>query len=269
MTGSAHSADRQVSVEYRGAVAIARFANPPDGQIANKGAAQLHDAVAGLLADAAVRVIILAGGQEGIFIRHADVGQILRAGEALAAGHIKPGSFVDTPFALLGQLLDQASKPVIAAIDGVCMGGGLEIALACTMRIASPAACSIGLPEIRIGIFPGGGGTQRLPQLIGWHRARLFVLQGEVVDAAEALALGIVDELAPSALERALALAAIIASRPAVAVAAILGLMRPPAGQAELAGESLEFAKLLQHEPAVLAQIRQFLDCSSRLETMR
>ena len=193
--------------------------------------------------------------------------QISRAAEAIASGQIHASSFIDAPFPRLGKMLDAATKPVIAAIDGVCMGGGFEIALACTMRVASPAAVSIGLPEIRIGIFPGAGGTQRLPRLIGKHRARLFMMRGTIVDAAQALKLGLVDELAPSALNRAIELAEEFASRPAGAIAAIMRLTQ------QLDDEGLEeeitsFASLLRDDPAVREQLRRFSLNGSKIDKL-
>lgn len=266
MISSDQPADKQVSVERRGGVAVVRFANPPVGCIANKGAAQLLASVAPLLADPEVRAIVLTGGQAGIFIRHANVSQIIRAGDALSDGLIDPETFNVSPFSELGRCLDQATKPVIAAIDGLCMGGGLEIALACTVRIASPAATSIGLPEIRIGIFPGGGGTQRLPRLIGRHRARLFMLQGAVIDGAEAHRLGIVDELVPSAIDRAIALAEEFATRPAGAVAAIMRMTQEPDGSRGLADEGIAFAELIRDEPGVRDRMRRFVELGERLD---
>ena len=250
--------DSQVSVEHRGAVAILRFANPPSGLIANKGAAQLAEKLGELLGDKEVRAIALTSGQEGVFIRHADVSQISRAADALAEGKIHASAFFDGPFPRLGRMLDAATKPVIAAIDGVCMGGGFEIALACTMRVASPAAVSIGLPEIRIGIFPGAGGTQRLPRLIGNHRAQLFMMRGTVVDATQALELGLVDELAPSALDRAVELANEFARRPPGAMAAIMRLTQSIDDDG-LEEEITSFASLLRDDPAVREQLRQFV----------
>jgi enoyl-CoA hydratase/carnithine racemase len=133
---------------------------------------------------------------------------------------------------------------VIAAINGTCMGGGLEIALACTMRIASPLVDKIGLPEIRLGIPPGAGGPQRLARLMGAHRARLFVLEGRVTDAATALALGIIDEVADDALERAASYGAGFARRSPTVVAEILRQTRAKDAD-DVAENALGFARCL------------------------
>ena len=249
----------------QGATAILRFASP-QGYISNKGAALLAQALQPLLEDAGVRAIILTGGAPDIFIRHADVAQIARAAVAMREERIGPESFLAAPFQLLGQLLDSARKPVIAAINGKCMGGGLEIALACTTRIAARSVQSIGLPEIRIDIFPGAGGTQRLARVLGAHRARLFILEGRVVDAPTALSLGLVDALAEDALAAALDLAAQYARRPAEAIAAIMELtaVDDAAGHAR---EALAFANLLR-DPAIGARLEQFTDQGEALDQL-
>ena len=259
----APSSSSQVTSERRGVTAILRFANPPDGYIGNKAAAELLANLQALLADDAVRGVVITGGQPGVFIRHADVAVIGRAADALVSGRSQPSDFPPSPFPMLGRLLDSAEKPVIAAIDGACMGGGFEIALGCCARIAGPNATSIGLPEIRIGIFPGNG-TQRLSRLIGRHRARLFMLGGTVVDAAKALELGLVDEVTTSVLERAVALSHAYALRPAKAVAAILRLTRPPADH--LDEEQIAFAELIRDDASVRTRMQQFVERRERLD---
>ena len=183
--------DMRVETERRDSVAIVRFFNPPLGYISNRGASLVAAAIGAALDDDEVRAIVLTGGADDVFIRHADVAQISRAARALEDSQFEPASWLDAPFPKLMALLDDAQKPVIAAINGVCMGGGFEIALACTMRIIGADVDRIGLPEIRIDIFPGSGGTQRLKRLVGWQRARLFALRGEVVAAEQALELGL------------------------------------------------------------------------------
>lgn len=265
MTGLARSA---IHSARHGTTAILSFANPPLHLIDNKGAAQLCEALAQQLDDPAVRAIVLTGSGKDVFIRHADVAQIARAGDALADGRITPETFRDAPFPRLGRMLDDAQKPVIAAIDGICMGGGLEIAIACTMRIAGPGATRIGLPEMRLGIFPGSGGTQRLARLIGWQRARLFALRGEVVDAPTALVLGLVDEIADDPLDRALAIAAAFEQRNAATVAAVLALTRSPDLDAGLDAELIAFATLLRDDVAVRERLARFVQNDERLDRL-
>lgn len=261
-------AQMEVRTHHKGAVAVISYHNPPSGLIPNKGAVLLADVLRGALDDPAVRAVVLTGGQEGVFIRHADVSQIVRAAQALQAGVIAPDSFVDAPFPRLGALIEAADKPVIAAIDGVCMGGGFEIALCCMARIAGAGVTAIGLPEIRIGIFPGSGGTQRLPRLIGADRARRFMLDGAVVDAAAALELGLVDEVATSALDRAVEIAEGYAARPAQAVAAILRLTRHAPSADQLAEELVTFAELLRDDGGATETMRRFIEQGGALQDM-
>jgi hypothetical protein len=135
-------------------------------------------------------------------------------------------------FLELIDLLAAAEKPVVAAINGLCMGGGFEMSLACDLRIAGTAVTAIGLPETRVGIFPGGGGTQRLPRVVGEAKALEMILRGLVVNAAEALRIGLVHELAADPLARALEIAGEWDSRGADGIAYAKRLIRfgPPLG---------------------------------------
>lgn len=239
----------------RGVTVIA-YTSLPAGMISNKGAALLANALEEALADKDVRVVIITGGCPDTFIRHADVGQIARAAQALEQGVADGQAFLDAPFQRLGQLLDGARKPVIAAINGHCMGGGFEIALGCTLRVAGSEVGNIGLPEIRIDIFPGAGGTQRLARLIGRHKARLFILEGRVVTAAAALELGLVDHIADDPLARAHELARDLACRTPEAVAAVMELTRFD-DAAGMRAEALAFAEILT-SPGVRERLEQF-----------
>ncbi len=254
-----------VIVERRDGAAVIRYANAPTGVISNSGAAQLADAVQAALDDPLTRVLILTG-QDNVFIRHADVAQIARAAQAVADGAIQPAGFIGAPFDRLGRLIEGADKPVIAAVNGACMGGGFEIALACHMRIAQASVEAIGLPEIRLDIFPGAGGPERLSRLIGPHRARLFMLDGSVVGAEGALARGLVDAVAPDALEAAREVAARWAGRSASAVAAILRLTQPDHGHAV---DSIEaFGELLRDDADILPRLTRFVTDSEALDRL-
>ena len=169
----------------------------------------------GLVDDAGVRAIVITGGVPGIFIRHYDVGELTVLGDALAkAPPPREASQTGGGFGGLVDLIAAAPKPIIAAINGLCMGGGFEITLACDIRIAASDCTAIGLPETRVGIFPGGGGTQRLPRVIGEARALEMILRGRVVGAAAALAIGLVHEVAEDCVARALEIAAEFEARP-------------------------------------------------------
>ncbi|MGH6987582.1 MAG: enoyl-CoA hydratase/isomerase family protein [Caulobacteraceae bacterium] len=216
------------SMERRGGAAVISYANPPLGTMTAKGAEEVLEAVKTLAEDPACRAIVLTGGLEGVFIRHYDVGELAslseRLGEAPPAAARAPTG--GGAFAQLVDLIWSAPKPVIAAINGLCMGGGFEIALACDLRIASADVTAIGLPETRVGIFPGGGGTQRLPRIIGEAKALEMILLGRVVAAPDALSIGLVHEVAPNALTRALEIAADFEPRGAEGLAHAKRLVR-------------------------------------------
>jgi len=198
-----------VTVSRHGATAVMTYANPPFGTMTAAGSQEMLDLFRPLAADAGVRAIVITGGLPDIFIRHYDVDELSGMGEALrdrppppAAGPPEQG------FLALADAIAAAPKPVIAAINGLCMGGGFELSLACDLRIANPKAAAIGLPETRVGIFPGGGGTQRLPRVVGEAKAVEIILRGLTFTGAEAHAIGMVHELADDALARALEIAA-------------------------------------------------------------
>jgi enoyl-CoA hydratase len=201
-----------VTVERRGGAAVVTYANPPIGTMTAAGAQEMLDKVRPLAADPAVRSIVITGGVPGIFVRHYDVGELSAASDAAkdapAAPPPAPGAKPTQGFLALVDLLAEAPKPVVAAINGLCMGGGFEMSLACDLRIASRQGVQIGLPETRVGIFPGGGGTQRLPRVVGEAKALEIILRGLVVEAEEALRIGLVHELADDPLARALEIAA-------------------------------------------------------------
>ena len=258
---------RWMKVSKQDQVAVVTYSNPPQGLISANGAMQLDETLTLLVGDPEVRSIVLSGGQAGVFIRHADVGQIAWAGEALAEQRTQPADWLQSPFRALCRTIAMSPKPIIAAIDGVCFGGGLEIALPCAMRIASPDS-SLGLPEIRLGIFPGSGGTQRLARLIGSHLARLWILRGEIVSADQARRVGLIDEIASAPLDRAISVAAELATRPPAAVAAVMALTREPMEDPRLDEEVLRFAELLRDHPEVRNRLRAFVDGMEQLHEL-
>ena len=201
-----------VTVERRGGTAVMTYANPPYGTMTAAGSQEMLDKFRPLAADATVRAVVITGGLPDIFIRHYDVGELSTASDAAKDAPppppLEPGARPRQGFLALVDEIYEAPKPVIAAINGLCMGGGFELSLACDLRIASPAAAAIGLPETRVGIFPGGGGTQRLPRVVGEAKALEIILRGLTFTGEEAHAIGMVHELADDPLARALEIAA-------------------------------------------------------------
>jgi enoyl-CoA hydratase len=137
--------------------------------------------------DEAVRVVLLTGAGPKAFVAGADIGELSRMGplDGVAVSREGQATF---------RFLERMPKPVIAVVNGFALGGGLELALACHMRIAS-AKAKFGLPEVRLGIIPGYGGTIRLPRLVGRGRATELMLTGEMIDAAEAHRIGLVNRV--------------------------------------------------------------------------
>jgi enoyl-CoA hydratase len=211
-----------VSTEDRGAVRMIVYANPPFVTMTAAGAAEMFHAVMAAGEAQSVRVIVVTGGVPGIFIRHYDVGELSDAADRVHnASTPAPSSPPTRPpgFHALTDLITAVEKPVIAAINGLCMGGGFELALACDLRIAGHAVTAIGLPETRIGIFPGGGGTQRLPRIIGEAKALEMILRGLTVSGDRAHEIGAVHEVVADPLHRALEIGAELASRGAEGLA--------------------------------------------------
>ena len=203
-----------VLYEVRGRVALVTVNRPEKRNALDLHVrAGLHAAFDSARSDVAVRVVVLTGSGDKAFIAGADIAEFEGRTPVDQWRSMSQSPVFDVP--------ERCPKPVIAAVNGFCLGGGMELALACDIRIASSAA-KFGQPEVNLGIIPGGGGTQRLPRVAGLGAALRLILSGDVVDAAEALRLGIVSEVTePAALmPRALALAETIASRSPVAVAA-------------------------------------------------
>lgn len=163
--------------------------------------AELQGLLARAAADRGLRAVVLTGAGDKAFCAGADLKERAR----MEAGEVH--RFHGALRAVL-RGIEAAPQPFIAALNGAALGGGLELALACDLRIASDAA-QLGLPEVGLGIIPGAGGTQRLPRLVGIARAKDLVLTGRRIGAAEALAMGLVTQLAPPQrlLDEALALA--------------------------------------------------------------
>ncbi|MBW4038112.1 MAG: enoyl-CoA hydratase [Acidobacteria bacterium] len=185
---------------------------------------QLESVFASAADDSSVRVLILTGSGERAFAAGADIRALADTDAASGLAVSQRGQQV---FDLIENRLARAGKPVIAAVNGVALGGGCELALACTLRLASDKA-RLGLPEVKLGLIPGYGGSQRLPRLIGRSAALRLMLTAQIVDAAEALRLGLVDEVHPAAdlLPRARSIAETIAAMAPLAIAGVLEAMQ-------------------------------------------
>jgi enoyl-CoA hydratase len=199
-------------VEREGGVAVLTVDRPEKRNALNAAVrSEIVAALDALRDDHEVRVLVLTGAGEKAFVAGADIAEFAER------------TPLEQRAAMTGRrVFDEIAafpKPVIAMINGFALGGGCELALACDFRIASDAA-RLGQPEINLALIPGGGGTQRLPRVVGTGQSMRLILSGEIVDAAEALRIGLVDQVVPAGelRERTLEIARGIATKSPVAL---------------------------------------------------
>jgi 3-hydroxyacyl-CoA dehydrogenase len=190
-----------VPTERRGAVLVAKLDHAPVNALALGLRTGLVDAIKAANADPAIKAIVITGNGRA-FSAGADITEF-------AKGRLEPFLWE------VINIIEASPKPVIAALNGLALGGGLEVALGCHYRVASPAAKQLGLPEVKIGIIPGAGGTQRLPRLIGVEAALDMIVSGNPIDAAKGHSLGLIDKIADGdVVAAAVAFAEEVASKP-------------------------------------------------------
>jgi enoyl-CoA hydratase/carnithine racemase len=191
-TATAAPTRENVLYEKKGAIAYVTLNRPKVLNALNKATvAELNEVFEDARDDAAVRGVIFTGAGDRAFAAGADIGEMAGNTPAEAEDKTRLGQ-------RLTLLIENLGKPVIAAVNGFALGGGCELAMACTIRIAVEAA-RFGQPEVNIGIIPGYGGTQRLPRLVGKGRALQLILTAEVIDSQEAHRIGLVNEIVPKA----------------------------------------------------------------------
>src|SRR5437870_9309015 len=202
-----------VLYEKKGAIAYVTLNRPKVlNALSKRTWAALKAAFEDAQDDAAVRGVILTGAGDKAFIAGADISELTHLTAVEAEKSSSYGQRVL-------DLIEDLGKPVVAAVNGFALGGGCETAMACTIRLAVETA-KFGQPEVTLGLVPGGGGTQRLPRLVGKGRALHLILSGDMISAQEAFRIGLVNEVVPAAdlITRAEAILNKIASNAPIAV---------------------------------------------------
>ncbi len=204
-------------VEIDDGVALAQYVNPPMNYMLAAGMVELGQLIE-TWRDTAIRAVVLTGGVPDRFITHYSVEELVASARDKAMLHNVGRAWLHQHNWTLTKLRD-LPKPVIAAMSGSAMGGGFETSLCCDIRIGQAGDFRYGLPEVTLGILPGGCGTQRLSRLLGPGKAVDFILRGRICKPDEALAIGLIHEVAKDARARGLAIAHEMRSLSAVAIA--------------------------------------------------
>ena len=213
-----------ISAEIDGAGAIVTIDHPPVNALSAPLLEELEAEIDRLDADDDVRAILLVGAGDRAFVAGADISEFPSLREAAAEANERGSA---RGIQKLGHRMDAARTPFVAAIHGFCLGGGLELAMCCDVRIASEDA-QLGQPEIKLGLIPGGGGTQRLPRLVGIGRAQYLNMTGDFIDARTAYDWGLVEKVVSrdELRETALGIARTIAARSPVSIGVLRELAR-------------------------------------------
>lgn len=245
-----------IALTYDGPVAILTFENPVEGYMDKGTEIALRTHLDAVEAKDNCRIVILTGGQEGVFIRHYDT-RILEAqantmrdrGITFTKDRPVPEPDLHRCF----NMIETSPKIFIAAINGAAMGGGYELALACDLRIAQAGDYPIGLPEVKIGLLPGAGGTQRLSDLVGRAKALEYILFGSTFTPQEAAANGMITACtAGPVLDAANEMAEKLLALPENALAHVKQLVRRSFGQSsKMADERTLFCDLMVQDEAL------------------
>ncbi|MBN1954880.1 MAG: enoyl-CoA hydratase/isomerase family protein [Anaerolineae bacterium] len=211
-----------VRVEVEEQVAVLTIDHPPVNSFNKQVVTDLGEAMDELLADDAVKAIIITGGGTNAFVAGADIPEIKALLDQPDDDYAAASAFIERGQGITLKV-ERSPKPVIAAINGFCLGGGLELAMSCHVRICSDRA-RLGQPEINLGLIPGWGGTQRLARIAGKGKAIELILTGDMITAQEAYRLNLVNKVVPSGavLKEARGLARKIAAQSRFPVAAAL-----------------------------------------------
>ncbi|MCS7179690.1 MAG: enoyl-CoA hydratase-related protein, partial [Anaerolineae bacterium] len=185
-----------IRTEIEDRIATLTIDHPPVNSFNRQVVAELEEAIDELLANDEVKAIVITGGGTNAFVAGADIPEIKNLLDNPGENYAASREFIEKGQRLFLKI-ERATKPVIAAINGFCLGGGLELAMACHMRVCSDRA-RLGQPEINLGIIPGWGGTQRLSRIVGKGKAIELILTGDMITAQEAYRLNLVNKVVPA-----------------------------------------------------------------------
>ncbi|MDC3402116.1 enoyl-CoA hydratase/isomerase family protein [Alphaproteobacteria bacterium] len=255
-----------VKLEIEDNIAIVSFSNPPKGFLDSNMVAQTNNILDAIVTNDEVKAVIFTGQDEGVFIRHFSVEELIASSAGLKAKRAKGGlapRHSEAAGRLMWETIDNFPKPTLAAINGYCGGGGCELALACDIRLAGPGDYTIGQMEILVGILPGAGGTVRLARLVGPGKALEWVLRGRTFYPEEAYANGLVNHyIEGDVLEAAKQMASEFVDKPAAALAAIKQVIRASWGKTTREGINEEgdlFATLVETDPQALKLMQDYV----------
>lgn len=231
---------QRIQTEIKGRTGVIAIDYPPANALGYETLKELGEATEVFKNASEIKVLVVTGTGK-FFVAGADIAELQRLTPETA------GRFSGLTTQVLNSLTHSA-KPVICAINGMALGGGLELALACDIRIAVEEA-KLGFPEINLGVMPGAGGTQRLPRIVGAGRAKELILTGRLIAASEAFQLGIIERVVPSGdlMEEVIGLAETIAGKSSMAVRA--------AKRAIMEGIGMPLAQALEFEQKLFAEL--------------
>lgn len=211
-----------IRTEIADRIALLTIDHPPVNSFNLQVVAELDQAVDSLLSDDEVKAVVITGGGTNAFVAGADIPEIMELLDKPENGYAASREFIEAGQGLFSKI-EQANKPFIAAINGYCLGGGLELAMSCQMRVCSDRA-RLGLTEINLGLMPGWGGTQRLARLAGKGKAIEMILTGDMITAQEAYRIGLLNKIAPAGalLKEARGLARKVVAKSRLPIAAAL-----------------------------------------------
>ena len=237
MTSAAY---QRIELKHEGKIAVITFNHPPANAIDGPLLDDLTRAFDEIAADKDIRVAVITGGAGRFFSAGADLGFIQKSGPGMAGQLAVEGTELTNRMELL-------PKPIIAAVNGIALGGGSEFALACDIRIAAETA-RFGLPEINLGLMPGWGGVQRIARIIGSGRALQASITGDMIMASDALAWGLVTKLVPAAdlMRETMTLAERLANQAPLAMAEIKGRL--------VAGKDEPLAQAVRNDAVAFAR---------------